>query len=405
MKRILLILLAIMILPILSCADTEQADYSAWLWFTRDEQAPETTGEGVVLWYETEHRQSFRQDLLPDSMLPADETDVKFVMIAREGGSLHHGVYSNGADALRRSVDIIVYSAGTGVEMTRKTVYGGNPPEETTSSGPWVFGSWPEDQQIAEAAAALCEEISALDESAYSAWEYVVRTEEDIPDILAEYQSTEEETLEMLVFDPGVEILGYNGYAGGVLQIPATIDGLPVTAIGSWAFKGKDGFSAIVLPDSVTRLGEYAFSGIGFCQLELSDRITVIPACALDGVFSETIHLPSNLKAIAAFGCAGMIQIYGELELPEGLEYIGTHAFDSCIEVTIMTIPRSVKSIEFDSFTGCGNLTLHIYRDSYAYSFFAENGVEEAIAAYAKTMKIKPEEIDWLTLPQYIVID
>lgn len=41
--------------------------------------------------------------------------------------------------------------------------------------------------------------------------------------------------------------------------IPAEIDGVPVTIIGDSAFKNCKSLTEIVIPDSVTDIGEYAF--------------------------------------------------------------------------------------------------------------------------------------------------
>jgi hypothetical protein len=43
--------------------------------------------------------------------------------------------------------------------------------------------------------------------------------------------------------------------------IPTTINGLPVTSIGAWAFEGCGGLNTITIPSSVTSIGIYAFTG------------------------------------------------------------------------------------------------------------------------------------------------
>lgn len=48
---------------------------------------------------------------------------------------------------------------------------------------------------------------------------------------------------------------------GGVLNIPSTLDGCPVTLIGGYAFRDCSGLASVTIPDSVTSIGQYAFSG------------------------------------------------------------------------------------------------------------------------------------------------
>ena len=54
-----------------------------------------------------------------------------------------------------------------------------------------------------------------------------------------------------------ITITGYTG-SNGVVTIPGTLDSLPVTSIGDWAFYGTS-ISNILIPDSVTNLGDGAF--------------------------------------------------------------------------------------------------------------------------------------------------
>ena len=55
-------------------------------------------------------------------------------------------------------------------------------------------------------------------------------------------------------------ITGYTG-AGGVVTIPGTLAGLPVTAIGANAFLSASNLTGVIIPDSVTDIGSQAFYG------------------------------------------------------------------------------------------------------------------------------------------------
>ena len=62
----------------------------------------------------------------------------------------------------------------------------------------------------------------------------------------------------VIVDNDHIEICGCSEEAVE-LTIPAEIDGLPVTAIGSNAFNSNTNLTVVSIPEGVTEIGEYAF--------------------------------------------------------------------------------------------------------------------------------------------------
>ena len=56
-----------------------------------------------------------------------------------------------------------------------------------------------------------------------------------------------------------ITITGYTG-PGGAVTIPDTINGLPVTSIGDYAFCNCTSLTSVTIPNSVTSIGDEAFS-------------------------------------------------------------------------------------------------------------------------------------------------
>jgi hypothetical protein len=80
-----------------------------------------------------------------------------------------------------------------------------------------------------------------------------------------------------------VTITGYTG-TGGVVIIPASIGGAPVTAIGENTFLASIGLTSVTIPDSVTSIGGSAFAGCSnLVSLSIGSGITSIGDLAFLG--------------------------------------------------------------------------------------------------------------------------
>lgn len=128
-----------------------------------------------------------------------------------------------------------------------------------------------------------------------------------------------------------------------------------VTTIGDWTF-AMSNLETIALPDSVTSLGTDTFA---YCynlkNVTLGSGITTIPSYTFDSCSSlETITIPGTVKTIedmAFTSCWGLKNIVIE----DGVENIESYAFNRC-GLESVTIPGSVKTIKTYTFSGCSSL-------------------------------------------------
>ncbi len=153
-------------------------------------------------------------------------------------------------------------------------------------------------------------------------------------------------------------ITGFEGVASGELHLPDTIGGLTVTRIDRMAFAGCSRLTGeLVIPNTVTTIGEYAFQSCGFTgELIIPDSVTNIGRYAFsycDG-FSGELKLPNSVTNIgddAFYDCSGFT---GELNIPGSVTCIGAAVFHGCSGFTgILTIPGSVTDIGNSAFYGC----------------------------------------------------
>ena len=119
-------------------------------------------------------------------------------------------------------------------------------------------------------------------------------------------------------------IVGYLG-SDSVVVIPNS-----VTAIGDEAFKGYTKLTAIEIPNSVTAIGKYAFYG---CS-----RLT-------------SVEIPNSVSAIGSGvfeGCSSLTTI----EIPNSVTGIGEQAFYNCKRLNPLNVPESVATIGEYAFYG-----------------------------------------------------
>ena len=177
--------------------------------------------------------------------------------------------------------------------------------------------------------------------------------------------------------ESSVTITDYAGSAT-TLEIPAAINGKPVTAIGKRAFDNCDTLTSVIIPDSVTAIGTGVFYGndsmtsaiignnvttIGasaFAQCQkltsvtIGDGVTTIDNLAFSYCFDlRSLTLPDGLTTIgdSAFAWSGLTS----MKFPDSVTTIGSFAFANC-RLTSITIPDSVTAIGTNAFAQCSLL-------------------------------------------------
>ena len=119
------------------------------------------------------------------------------------------------------------------------------------------------------------------------------------------------------------------------IVIPAEYKGLPVTCIGTDAFWNDEIITSVVIPESITELGNYTFYAPNLASVTiLSNSITTLPSRTFAYTKITSITLPESLKVIDRYAFQGCYSLE-TITIPKALESIGTEAFDGCPITTV----------------------------------------------------------------------
>lgn len=209
--------------------------------------------------------------------------------------------------------------------------------------------------------------------------------------------------------------MGYT-MPSGILDLPAEVEyegvRYTVVSIGERAFSGIAEITGILLPNTVTDIGAYAFSyctaltgtvtigeeivsigksafygcgGItnvvfnaracesmggtrsgtvfGNCRalkkVTFGQHVQRIPDYAFSGMdgLSFEWNMPQDLVYIGEYAFAYCNSIYGNLRLPDGVKRVGAYAFAQCHSMRQLEIPSRIERIDQRAFYQCVNLT------------------------------------------------
>ena len=167
-------------------------------------------------------------------------------------------------------------------------------------------------------------------------------------------------------------------YAGNVV-IPKYVEyygkNIPVTSIGSEAFRGCSDLTSVTIPNSVTSIGEDTFYGCyGLTSVTIPNSVTSIEHGAFQSCSGLTsVTIPNGVTSIGSSAFCGCSRLTS-VTIPNSVTSIGESTFRGCSGLTSVTIPNSVTSIGESAFYGCRGLTSitigsgvkNIYKSAFA---------------------------------------
>ena len=161
-------------------------------------------------------------------------------------------------------------------------------------------------------------------------------------------------------------------------QITSFTFGESVEDIPAYLCFGMDNLTSIIIPNSVTSIGDRAFTSCSsLTSVNIPNGVTSIGDYAFNACSSLTsITIGNSVTSIgnyAFYNCSSLTSV----NIPDGVMSIGKSAFANCSSLTSVTIPNSVTTIGDEAFAGRTKLY-----DIYCYAMAPPTAYKSSFVNY-----------------------
>ena len=220
------------------------------------------------------------------------------------------------------------------------------------------------------------------------------------------------QSISAVVVQNGVTCIGeaafYNLEMTSV-SLPASLE-----SIGFSAFRNCSSLTSVTLPAGLKSIGVHAFTASGLTSLTLPDGLESIGSFAFNYCKLTSVTIPASVTSIGyapftrcsslsatevASGSSSYTAVNGVLfnqnkttlieypagktgtsyTIPSGVQTVAYYAFGFCGNLTSVTIPASVTSIEDDTFDGSGLTEILFLGDTPSFGTRAFNNVTATV--------------------------
>jgi hypothetical protein len=189
---------------------------------------------------------------------------------------------------------------------------------------------------------------------------------------------------EYTIIDDTVKIEKYLG-TDEYVEIPAYIEGFPVTALGEYSFRENQYIKEVIIPDTVTTIGVSeghfppgAFQWSTIEKIKIPDSVTMLGLCTFSEChYLKDVTLPKNIDKISSwlFDSARGLET---LKIPDGVKIIDYSALTYTDSLKRIYIPASVEEIGLTAFKTVAitsKTTIYGYVNSFAQTYATENNI------------------------------
>lgn len=164
-----------------------------------------------------------------------------------------------------------------------------------------------------------------------------------------------------IVIPNSVTTIGDKAFCGcsSLLRVHIPVS---VTTIGNFAFQDCSSLQSMLIPASVTSIGDYAFSDCSSLhRVEIPDSVTMIGRYVFLRCKSlRGLNIPASITSIE-YGTFAYCYSLRSILMPNSIISIGAFAFHMCEALQSVYIPDSVTNLGCGAFDGCKSLSrVHI---------------------------------------------
>lgn len=206
------------------------------------------------------------------------------------------------------------------------------------------------------------------------------------------------ETIYTPIYQASYYIHRYNGDAETVVIPDTAPDGLPITAIGGWAFSGNEHVKKVVVSNAITAIYECAFINcsnlesvtigssvvfmepndmFGYCNnltsITVSENNPVYRSegnCIID-VYAGAVAfgcsasiIPNEEVESIGYGAFSCVESLESIEVPENIKHIDDWAFSNCTGLKTVFLGDNIKVVDAFAFLGCSEATIYCSAES-----------------------------------------
>jgi len=191
---------------------------------------------------------------------------------------------------------------------------------------------------------------------------------------LGHYAFSDCDKLNVVTFEEGCKLTVLNSNVFSYTALTEIEIPNSVTTIGEYAFCYCKSLGNVTIPNSVERIGQYAFQQTALVNVNIPNSVTTIDRYAFGNCTAlKTISIPNSVTSMGVYVFGSCSSLESAI-LPKNITSLSNGIFAYCSKLATITIPKNVTKIGYDAFVNCKSLTTVIFEEGSKLATIADHG-------------------------------